>query len=209
MSRELEIAVDSTSVERARTDLAVVPLHAAERPLRGTAGRADWRLCGKLSALLVEGRLAGVRGEAALVATFGGLRAPFLLVLGAGDRAGFDAPAVAAFARDAVARGLSLGARTLSLPFPGDGAGPAAQEHRAAALLAGAAEAVGAADPPVRMELHLLVSREEVTRTADLLRRARPARIPEAVALRLPVSAAHRPGVSPDPPHLMPPGARN
>lgn len=209
MSRELGIAVDPSSVERAPTDLAVVPLHSAERPLRGAAGRADWRLCGKLSALLMEGRLEGAPGEAALIASFGGLRAPFLLVLGVGERAGFDARAVEVFARDAVARGLSLGARTLSLPFPDDRAGSAAQEERAAALLVGAAEAVGAADAPAQLELHLLVSGEEVTRTTDLLRRARLGRIPEGVAIRLPVSSGHPTGVSPDARRAMPPGARN
>ena len=87
MSRELEIEVDPASVERARADLVVVPLFSMERPLRGGAARADWRLCGKLSALLAAGRLAGAPGEAALLSTFGGLRTPLLLGLGVGGRA--------------------------------------------------------------------------------------------------------------------------
>ena len=49
MSRELEVEVDPASVERVRADVAAVPLFAGERPLQGSAGRADWRLCGSLS----------------------------------------------------------------------------------------------------------------------------------------------------------------
>ncbi|MBW1685147.1 MAG: hypothetical protein JRS35_08795, partial [Deltaproteobacteria bacterium] len=119
MSRELEIEVDAASVDRARADVVVVPLFAMERPLRGSAGRADWRLCGELSALLAAGRLTGAPGEAALLSTFGGLRTPLLLVLGAGERAVFDARQFEAFARDAVARGLAIGASVLALPLPG------------------------------------------------------------------------------------------
>ena len=84
MSRELEMEVDSASVERVRADLAAVPLFTEDRPLRGGVGRADWRLCGRLSDLVASGRLAGERGEAALVATFGGLQVPLLLVIVSG-----------------------------------------------------------------------------------------------------------------------------
>ena len=91
MSRALAVDVDHVALERAPADLAVVPLFEQERPLRGGAGRADWRLCGKLSALIAAQRLTGASGEAALLASFGGLRAPLLLVLGAGPRAAIGA----------------------------------------------------------------------------------------------------------------------
>lgn len=189
MSLELTLQVDAAPLERARADLLVAPLFAGERPLRGSASRADWRLCGKLSALVAQGRLAGQPGEAALVASFGGLRAPLLLVLGAGPRAAFDAGAYRALVGDAVRRALALRVRRLALPFPGDAPDAEAPERLAEALLAGAAQAVGAARPPVALGLKLLVAREELARTAELLRRARPGPIPEQVALRLPTRA--------------------
>lgn len=185
MSRELEIEVDPASVERARADVVVVPLFSMERPLRGGAARADWRMCGKLSALLAAGRLTGATGEATLLSTFGGLRTPLLLVLGAGERAAFDERRFEAFVCDAVARGLAIGARALALPLPDDPVGQPAHERRAAALLAGAAAAVAEATPPVELRLRLLVPREEVVHSADVLRRARAPRLPESVALRL------------------------
>jgi hypothetical protein len=197
VSRELEIEVDPASVERTRADLVVVPLFSMERPLRGSAARADWRLCGKLSALLAAGRLAGAPGEAALLSTFGGLRTPLLMVLGAGERALFDAGQFEAFARDAVARGLAIGAGVLALPLSDDPVGQLAHERRAAALLAGSAAAVAEAAPPVELRLRLLVPREEVVRSADVLRRARAPRLPESVALRLCAPTGRQAGGSP------------
>jgi hypothetical protein len=185
VSRKLEIEVDPALVERARADAVIVPLFAMERPLRGGAARADWRMCGKLSALLAAGRLTGEPGEATLLSTFGGLRTPLLLVLGAGERAAFDERRLEAFACDAVARGLAVGARVLALPLPDDPVGRLAHERRAAALLAGVAAAVAGAEPPVELHLRLLVPREEVVHSTDVLRRARVPHLPESVALRL------------------------
>jgi hypothetical protein len=59
----------------------------------------------------------------------------------------------------------------------------------------------------VELRLRLLVPREETTRSVDLLRRARPGPIPEAVVLRLPVAGARAAGPGPAP--LRTPGARS
>lgn len=190
MTRELEIEVEPASVERVRADVAAVPLFAEERPLRGGAGRADWRLCGKLSELVASGSLEGRPGEAALVATFGGLNVPLLLVLGAGVRRDFDVRRFGEFTREAVSRALALRARALALAFPEDAAGEVAHERHVAALVSAAAAAVAEARPPVELRLKLLVPREDVIRAGDLLRRSKGAAIPEAIALRLPAVRA-------------------
>ncbi len=188
MSQELSIVIESSTIERTGADLVGVPLFEDERPLRGGAGRADWRLCGKLSALLVAGELAGAPGEVALVATFGGLRTPLLLVVGAGSREAYDERAYRALAREATRRALALRVDNLALPFSADRAGAAAQELRASGLVAAAAASMAEAEDGRQLQLRLLVAREEATRTADLLRRARPGRLPEGVALRLPAA---------------------
>jgi hypothetical protein len=44
-------------------DVLAVPVWSDLRPLRGAAGLLDWRLCGRLSQLLREGRLCGALGN--------------------------------------------------------------------------------------------------------------------------------------------------
>ena len=55
-----------------------------ERPLGGAAGFVDWRLCGQLSRLLVDGFFLGTRGESLLLPSSGRIGAPRLVVLGIG-----------------------------------------------------------------------------------------------------------------------------
>ncbi len=65
-------------------DLFVVSLFSDARPLRGAAGLLDWRLCGKLSRWIREGRLSGVAGEKTLVPTRR-IRFRCVLALGLGE----------------------------------------------------------------------------------------------------------------------------
>jgi hypothetical protein len=62
-----------------------------ERPLRGAAGLADWRLAGRLSRLLKKERLAGRADEVMMLPPARG-RLPFarIVVFGLGDQASFD-----------------------------------------------------------------------------------------------------------------------
>ena len=106
-----------------RADVSVVGFAPEDRPLRAAAGRADWRLCGRLSELIAAERLTGARGEAALIAGGAGLRSPLLLALGIGPRAQLDAATWRALGRDSISRVLKLGARTAALgllPDSGD-----------------------------------------------------------------------------------------
>ena len=74
MSAGLVIELDTGPIERARVDLVIVGFATTDRPLRGAAGQADWRLCGRLSKLIAAGR-RGSRREAVLLPGGGGLRA--------------------------------------------------------------------------------------------------------------------------------------
>ena len=105
-------------IERVRADLAVVPLFTNERPLRAAAGRVDWRLCGRLSHLFAEGRLSGAVGEAVLLPGGGGICAPRVLGVGAGERAQMDAAAWASWVADALARSRGLAAQRAVIALP-------------------------------------------------------------------------------------------
>ena len=74
----LSVELTRGPIERTRVEVAIVTFFEDDRPLRGSAGRADWRLCGQLSRLVSEGRIQGRRGEAVLVPTRGGMQAPLI-----------------------------------------------------------------------------------------------------------------------------------
>lgn len=135
MKATLRIALETEPIERVEAEVAVASFFESDRPLRGAAGRCDWRLCGMLSGLVAEGRLSGARGDALLVPTFRRLRAPRLLLLGLGAADRFGAPELVAAVSGAVGRLLDLGARSAALAIPGDwiGAVPVRPATEAAA----------------------------------------------------------------------------
>ena len=153
MSPSLSVVIDAGQLERTAADLAVATFFETDRPLRGEAGRADWRLCGLLSRLLAGLHLKGRAGEAALIHTGGKLRAPRLLLLGLGMPAGFSALEAKASARDAVSRALALRVGTLALPLPGYWTGALPITPTAAAVLRGAATALAEAGGSLRLRL--------------------------------------------------------
>jgi len=67
-------------------DGAVAVVFADERPLRGVASRADWRLSGFLSRLLMGSKFSGERGEWLLVHTQGRLPYTHLFLVGLGKK---------------------------------------------------------------------------------------------------------------------------
>jgi hypothetical protein len=183
----LQLEISAIAAERARADLLVVPVFCDERPLRAAAGRADWRLCGRLSQLAARGRFGGRHGEAVLAATFGGLSAPLVLALGLGRRSEFDAAGVQAFASEAVRRALGLRIATLALPMPEDTTDGADLGERQERLLFGAADALAARarGQPAELRMTLLVREDELSRAVDLVRTQRPLRLPASVSLRI------------------------
>jgi len=192
VSAGLVIELETGPIDRARADLAIVCFASTDRPLRGAAGRADWRLCGRLSKLIAAGRVAGHAGEAVLLPGGGGLRAPLLLALGLGPGAPLGPAAAAAFARDAVGRGLALRAAALALALPPGELGDLALRLRLEAVVTGAGEALAARREGRVATLVLVAAREDGSRVLELLRGARPSGFPASVALRLPAAPVRR-----------------
>jgi len=187
----LLLELDASPLERMTADVAAVPLFSTDRPLRGAAGRADWRLQGRLSRLLAEGRLSGARGEAVLVESGGPVAARYLLALGLGSRADLDGEAWRAYAGDAVRRARGLGAGRLALALPECDPRALPLRQRAEALLAGAGAAL--AEQPAELALALQLGADEAPVLAEALRAAAGRVLPEAVGVALPAPAP-RPG---------------
>jgi leucyl aminopeptidase len=205
VSAALAIELETGPIERARADLAIVGFTSTDRPLRGAAGRADWRLCGRLSRLIAQGRVEGHAGEAVLLPGGGGLRAPLLLALGLGPGASLGPAAAAALARDAVARGLALRAATLALALPpGEELGDLALRLRLEAVVTGAGDALAARREARAASLLLVAAREDGPRVLEVLRAGRPPGFPPSVALRLPGAPARRAAALPASPRGAP-----
>jgi hypothetical protein len=127
-------------LDEANVELCACTIWKDERPLRGFAGLLDWRLGGRLSALLKSGFVTGEAGEALLVP--GKPHVPFekVLVLGLGARSGFGD---GAFRRAVlhVARALEgLRVRRAVVELPGRGGGVIDPEQAITLML----ECVGA-----------------------------------------------------------------
>ncbi|MET0286403.1 MAG: M17 family peptidase N-terminal domain-containing protein [Polyangiales bacterium] len=108
-----------SSLDSLRTELLIVPVFSDERPLRGAAGLADWRLCGRLSELLVQGQLRGELDDALLMPPPDKrLAAERLLCLGLGARAEVDAGRLRTYLRTLVDRALGMRVRTMAVALP-------------------------------------------------------------------------------------------
>ena len=57
-----------------------------ERPLSGVSGYCDWRLCGQLSRLLVDGFFTGAADDSVLLPTNGRMGPGRIVVFGLGRR---------------------------------------------------------------------------------------------------------------------------
>ncbi|MBF8250787.1 MAG: cytosol aminopeptidase [Deltaproteobacteria bacterium] len=80
----------SVPVNKIEADVVALTFFEDERPLRGVAGQADWRMNGALSRLVMNETLCGREGESLLISTDGRLLSPRLLLFGLGDSKFFD-----------------------------------------------------------------------------------------------------------------------
>jgi hypothetical protein len=114
----VRLAIEAAPLEKAVADVAVVAFFEEDRPLRGGAGRADWRLCGAVSRWLETGLLHGGVGEAALVGTGSAFACPRLLFLGLGPAVHLDRAGLLRVAGDALARAAGLGFPRVAVSLP-------------------------------------------------------------------------------------------
>lgn len=84
------LPLDLARWDEVRRDCLVLPVFKDDRPLRGAAGLADWRLCGRLSRLVKANRATADAGESVLLPP--GRRLPFARILwfGLGEAKGYS-----------------------------------------------------------------------------------------------------------------------
>lgn len=84
------LPLDLARWDESRRDCLVLPVFRDDRPLRGAAGLADWRMCGKLSRMIKANRASAEAGESILLPP--GRRLPFSRILwfGLGEAKGYS-----------------------------------------------------------------------------------------------------------------------
>ena len=90
-----------------------------ERPLQGSAGYVDWRLCGQLSRLLVAGFFTGEAGDSLLLPADGRLPPARIFAVGLGHRDTLDAARLSSVLREAARVLTKAGAQSVALEVPG------------------------------------------------------------------------------------------
>ncbi len=173
---------DTESLARIGAEIAVAGFFRDQRPLRGGAGLADWRLCGWLSRLLLASRASGEVGEAVLTITHGRLRAPRLLLVGLGVRARFGGEAHRNAVEASLQRLLDLGVGSAALDLPPP-TGDASDDALALSIVDGACAALDAR--PARLLLRVVAAPGTAGRMRTALERAAGAHPRGATSLRM------------------------
>lgn len=143
----LEVGLFRGPAIRAPAETAMVLVPRDERPLRGDAGRIDWRLCGRISELMLSGFTHGEFGEATLMTVGRVLPAERLVLFGVGDAETLLSHGVWRSLRAAVPKLLALGTRDLSIAFPES----IDIERHAPSALCGLVEGISAEHGSLRM----------------------------------------------------------
>jgi hypothetical protein len=177
-------------LERVVADVMVVGYSPDDRPLRGAAGRADWRLCGEIWQLVTARKLNGTLGQAALLSAAGPLRSPLLLIIGLGHRADLGVDTWRELGGEIVRRVLDLQLNRVALGLASDAAKLGPEGTRA--LFAGAAATAAARSA----EIHLAIAGEDAPERLSELRVLAESGLPAGASLRLPESLKKSPNTS-------------
>ena len=172
MKGGVQLELCQQPLDRLEADVAVAGFFSDDRPLRGGAGRLDWRLCGQLSELLATGRFEGDLGSAVLLPGSGPIAASRVLVLGLGHRREFSVRRCQEVMREAMRRCLDLGSRRVAMAPLGialDDLGRHAQP-----LVSGLSQAVRSAEPvsderPNGVVVRLALSAQQWRDAAEVL----------------------------------------
>lgn len=84
------LPLDLARWDEAKRDALVLPVFKDDRPLRGAAGLADWRLCGRLSRLVRSNKASAEQGETIMLPPGRRLKFERVMWFGLGDAKGYS-----------------------------------------------------------------------------------------------------------------------
>ena len=200
MSVTLAVAVESSPLPHVEADVLVAPFFADERPLRGPAAWADWRLCGLLDEALAAGRLPSALGAATLAPSGGRLAARRVLMICLGTRAALGFAELRGAATRAAEKLAALRAGEVAFAVPGQALTGIVPELAAELVVEAFADAL--ARTPRALRLRLVLQENDAGPALHALRALPVDLIGGAVALRIERAIVQRR------PALATPGAR-
>jgi hypothetical protein len=191
VSVTLAVGVEASRLPHVEADVLVAPFFADDRPLRGPAAWADWRLCGLLDDALAAGSLPLGLGAATLAPSGGRLAARRLLLIGLGPRSAFGFAELRLAATRAADRLAALRAGDVAFAVPGQSLTGIVPELAAELVVEAFADAL--ARTPRALRLRLVLAAEDAAPALAALR-ALPVELASGgVALRV-ERAISRPG---------------
>jgi len=111
----LTVRVVLQDIKKLEDDALIVGFFEEVRPLKGLAGELDWLLCGALSRLILDNKLHGALGDAALLTTQGKLQVKKLFLVGLGPAARFSLSAMRVAARNAAVAVVNAGIKKAAI----------------------------------------------------------------------------------------------
>lgn len=117
------LSCDLDKWDDARIDTLILSVFSDERPLRGAAGLADWRLCGRLSRLVLKGAIGSRRGETLMIPPGRRLPVRRIMLFGLGDSRKFDDEVFRQHVRWICDVAKRAGSEDIALQLPGRATG--------------------------------------------------------------------------------------
>lgn len=109
----------SQPIDKMLSGTLVLTVFKDEKPLKGANGLVDWRLCGKLSKLVMDKKITGEYKENTLIISQKSMIAPRILVVGLGEGKDFNESRleeVSLYIADTL---KNVGVKKVSLSIPG------------------------------------------------------------------------------------------
>jgi hypothetical protein len=160
-------APDWKSLDVLQSEAILAPFFKDERPLTGVLGLIDWRLCGFVSRLILNGVVVGSLGETVLVPLRPRFAADKLFLFGLGEQAQWDESLQQSVTERMLNVGTAARVRALALVLPGRSTG----KVRAAAAMESFVRATAHRREPD--EVVLIESPEAQKEMAPILQRER------------------------------------
>ncbi len=113
----LTMKVIFQDIKAVESDAVIVGFYEDVRPLKSLAGQLDWLLCGSLSRLIIEKRMRGALGEAALLSNRGKIKAGKIFLMGLGPRSEFSCAVLKSVATMIASSVIATGAQVAALEF--------------------------------------------------------------------------------------------